>query len=131
MPGVTVEQLKEFVRPHADDPRTPVLFAAWYNRDAEDHIYLLEVADGVANPGDASWAALRFFPPQEWGLAEGARLHLTFISPLEFFDAVRKPDSVGHARLEQLRFDSEVLYVAEAEERARRMREVVLSAQAA
>lgn len=94
--------VREMLAEHAESDTKPVL-AALYTGEQPDHVYLLEVAEGVADPGDCDWDTFEFIPPREWQVPKGGRLAFTFLSPTEFARASEQPDTPGGGLLARLR----------------------------
>ncbi|MBI1785697.1 hypothetical protein HYR69_11190 [Candidatus Sumerlaeota bacterium] len=89
--------LRKFVETHhARNLNAPLLFAAWYRTKDRKNVHLLEVANNVTDPGDASWMTFSFIPPPELELPWGGRLKITYLGPEEFHDGVRRPHTRGH-----------------------------------
>lgn len=125
MNTTTKEALETLVKSHRKDQETPLIFAAWFRTADVETIHLLEVCEGVSDPGDASWITLEFLPPPELG-APAKRLLVTYLSPGEFFDAETMPESEGRKVLEEIRRDGcEVLFVAENKAEAQRIEKTV------
>jgi len=123
------KRLKDLVEQHHINTETPLLFVAWYRQDEKKDVYLLEVAKNVLDPGDGSWDTFTFFPPPELHLPGEARLHITYISPEEFFSAVEQENTKGHALLREIqRGGCRVLFVDEGNETAQHIREVISNA---
>lgn len=121
----TREVLKKLIDDHLKDRETPLLFAAWYRMADKDSIYVLEVCEGVSNPGDASWMTFGYLPPEGMEIP-GKTLKITYLSPEEFFDAERISESEGRKILDDMRRDGwEVLYVAENSAEAQRIKGTV------
>jgi hypothetical protein len=111
MNTTTKEALETLVKSHRKDQETPLIFAAWFRTADVETIHLLEVCEGVSDPGDASWMTLEFLPPPELQ-AFAKRLLVTYLSPGEFSDADTMPESEGRRVLEEIRRDGwEVLFV--------------------
>ena len=105
---------------------TPLLLAAWYRLNERKDVYLLEVAKDVLDPGDGSWDTFTFFPPSELRLPGRTRLHITYISPEEFFYSVEREDTNGHALLNEIQTSGcRVLFVDEGNETAQQIKEVI------
>jgi len=125
------KSLKALVEQHHLNTETPLLFAAWYRLNERRDVYLLEVAQGVLDLGDGSWETFTFLPPPELRLPGGARLHITYISPEEFFYSVEREDTNGHSLLREIQADGcRVLFVDEQNETAQRIKEVIGNATA-
>jgi len=119
-------RLKTLVEQHHLNTETPLLFAAWYRLNKRKDVYLLEVAEGVLDPGDGSWETFTFIAPPELRLPGGARLHITYISPEEFFYSVKREYTKGHELLREIQKDGcRVLFFEESNETAQRIKEVI------
>jgi len=125
------KRLKALVEQHNLNTETPLLFAAWYRLNEKRDVYLLQVAQGVLDPGDGSWETFTFFPPPGLSLPSGARLNITYISPEEFFYSVKREYTPGHALLREMQANGcRVLFVDEQNEIAQRIKEVINNATA-
>ena len=121
----TREALRKMVESHKKDRDTPLIFAAWYRTSDGETIHLLEVCEGVSNPGDASWMTLDFLTPPEMAIP-AKRLKITYLSPGEFFDAEAMTESDGRKILDEIRRDGcDVLYVAQGNAEALKIEETV------
>ena len=96
-----LKRVKEFVKYHARNRDNLMLFACWYNLDEEQDVYLLEVAEGVADSGDGTLDTFTFGMSDELGIP--GMLRVTYTSPEELRYAAQKADAPGHALLEQIR----------------------------
>ena len=123
------KRLTALVERHHLNTETPLMFAAWYRMNEKNDVYLLEVAEDVLDPGDGSWDTFTFFPPPELRLTSGARLHITYISPEEFFYSVEQEETKGYALLREMQVhDCRVLFVDEQNETAQHIKEVIINA---
>jgi hypothetical protein len=123
------ERLRALVERHHFNTETPLLFVAWYRLNEKRDVYLLEVAQDVLDPGDGSWDTFTFLSPPELHLPSGARLHITYISPEEFFYSVEREDTKGHALLREIQAHGcRVLFVDEQNETVQRIKEVISNA---
>ena len=120
------KRLKTLVEKQHTNTETPLLFAAWYRLNKRKNVYLLEVAQGALDPGDGSWETFTFFPPPELHLPNGAQLHITYVSPEEFFYAVEREDTKGHALLREIQAHGcLILFCNEQSETAQRIEGVI------
>jgi hypothetical protein len=123
------KRLKALVEKHYLNTETPLLFAAWYRLNERKDVYLLEVAQGVLDPGDGSWETFTFLSPPELRRPNGANLLITYLSPEEFFYAVEQEDTKGHALLCEIQAHGcRVLFCDEQSETAQHIKKVIENA---
>ncbi|MBM3240872.1 hypothetical protein FJZ31_31705 [Candidatus Poribacteria bacterium] len=96
-----LKRIKELVEHHIHNQDNPLLLACWYNLNEERDIYLLEVAEDVADSGDGTLDTFTFGMSRELGIP-GA-LRVTYTSPEELRYAAQKADAPGHPLLERIR----------------------------
>lgn len=104
---------------HAQIAKSPLIFAGWRKRAERGIAYLVEVADNVSDPGDASWDTYQFMAPAELRALGIEHLKITYMSPTEFWDGVRQDKSDGHRLLARIRKEGiEPLYSRKGDARA-------------
>ena len=104
-----VAQVRTLVEHHCRYKENPLLFVCWHHLEDEQDVWLLEIAENVADPGDGSLDTFPFYPKPDLNIP--GHLRLTYASPEEFWDAVTNPNSEGHALIKQIRQSSfDVLY---------------------
>ncbi len=104
-----VAQVQALVEYHRQYEENPLLFACWHHLGDEKDVWLLEIAENVADPGDGSLDTFPFYPKPHLDIP--GHLRLTYASPEEFWDAVTNPDSEGHVLIEEIRRTNfDVLY---------------------
>jgi len=96
-----LKRIKELLGHQAQNQDNPLLFACWYNLDEEKDVYLLEVAEGVADAGDGALDTFTFGMSSELGIP--GVLRVTYTGPEELRYATEKVDASGHALLERIR----------------------------
>ena len=96
-----LKQIKKLVEHHAQNQDNPLLLACWYNLDEEQDVYLLEVAEDVADSGDGTLDTFTFGMSRE--LRIPGVLRVTYTSPEELRYAAQQADAPGHALLERIR----------------------------
>lgn len=120
------KRLKTLVEKHHLNTETPLLFAAWYRLNEKKDVYLFEVAQDVLDSSDGSWETFTFSPPSELSLPSSAQLHITYISPEEFFYSVERKDTKGYELLCEIQAHGcRVLFVDEQNETAQHIQEVI------
>ncbi len=96
-----VKRVKKLIAHHAQNQDNPLLLACWYNLGEEQEVYLLEVAEGVADSGDGTLDTFTFGMSEELGIQ--GMLRVTYTGPEELRYAAQKADAPGHSLLEKIR----------------------------
>jgi len=96
-----LKRIKNLVEQHTHNQDNPLLLACWYNLNEQQDVYLLEVAEGVADSGDGTLDTFTFGMSRELGIP--GVLRVTYTSPEELRYAAQEADAPGHALLERIR----------------------------